>query len=164
MDPADVARRITDKTRVISPIHSCGRVCDMDRLLDIADAHGVVVVEDAAHAHGSEWDGVKIGNLGHIACFSMQGSTPGGKPVAGGEAGIVATNDRELYERAIARQAETGGPGYIPPDDVAGLVFDGVREGRFYIFTHPEATAQRVRERTEALAALDPPALAGSIF
>ena len=72
--------------------------------------------------------------------------------------------DRELYERAIARQAETGGPGYIPPDDVAGLVFDGVREGRFYIFTHPEATAQRVRERTEALAALDPPALAGSIF
>ena len=75
-----------------------------------------------------------------------------------------AARDRELYERAIARQAETGGPGYIPPDDVAGLVFDGVREGRFYIFTHPEATAQRVRERTEALAALDPPALAGSIF
>ena len=101
MDPADAARRITDKTRVISPIHSCGRVCDMDRLLDLADAHDLVVVEDAAHAHGSEWDGVKIGNMGHIACFSMQGSTPGGKPVAGGEAGIVATNDRELYERAL---------------------------------------------------------------
>jgi len=101
MDPEDVSRRITPKTRVITPIHSGGRVCDMDRLLALAEKHDLVVVEDAAHAHGSEWDGKKIGNMGHIACFSMQGTTPGGKPVAGGEAGIVATNDRELYERAL---------------------------------------------------------------
>lgn len=100
-DPVDVERRITPKTRVINPIHYSGRVCDMDALLDICQRHKVVLVEDAAHAHGSEWGGVKIGNLGHIACFSMQGSTPGGKPVASGEGGIVATNDRELYERAL---------------------------------------------------------------
>ena len=73
----------------------------MDALLDICERHELVLVEDAAHAHGSQWGGVKIGNLGHIACFSMQGSTPGGKPVASGEGGIVATNDRELYERAL---------------------------------------------------------------
>jgi len=100
-DPADIERRITPKTRVINPIHTCGRVCDMDALLGICQRHGLALVEDAAHAHGSEWGGTKIGNLGHIACFSMQGSTPGGKPVASGEGGIVATNDRELYERAL---------------------------------------------------------------
>jgi len=101
MDPADAAERITSKTRALAPIHHSGRPCDMDALLALADRHNLVIVEDAAHAHGSEWDGIKIGNLGHIACFSMQGITPGGKPVASGEGGIVATNDRELYERAL---------------------------------------------------------------
>ena len=100
-DPADIEKRITSKTRVIAPIHSCGRVCDMDSLLAICEKHNLILVEDAAHAHGSEWDGVKIGNLGHIACFSLQGVIPGGKPVAAGEGGIVATNDRELYERCL---------------------------------------------------------------
>ena len=100
-DPADVEKRITERTRVISPIHHCGRVCDMDALLALCEKHNIVLVEDAAHAHGSEWDGVRIGNLGHIACFSMQGTTPGGKPVAAGEGGIIATNDRELYERCL---------------------------------------------------------------
>jgi dTDP-4-amino-4,6-dideoxygalactose transaminase len=100
-DPADIKQRITPKTRVISPIHRCGRVCDMDALLDICNRHGIVLVEDAAHAHGSEWDGVKIGNLGHIACFSMQGADPGSKPVSSGEGGLIATNDRELYERCL---------------------------------------------------------------
>ncbi len=100
-DPDDIEKRITPKTRVINPIHHNGRVCDMDRMLAIAEKHDLTVIEDAAHAHGSEWDGVKIGNLGHIACFSCQGIIPGGKPVAAGEGGIIATNDRELYERAL---------------------------------------------------------------
>ena len=100
-DPADIEKRITDKTRVIEPIHSGGRVCDMDALLAICKKHDVVLVEDAAHAHGSEWDGVRIGNLGHIACFSMQGVDPGAKPCTAGEGGILCTNDQELYERAL---------------------------------------------------------------
>ncbi len=100
-DPADIEKRITPNTRVINPIHMCGRVCDMDALLDICERHNLVLVEDAAHAAGSEWGGVKIGNVGHIAGFSCQGISPRGKPVAAGEGGIVATNDRELYERAL---------------------------------------------------------------
>ncbi|MCD6364539.1 MAG: aminotransferase class I/II-fold pyridoxal phosphate-dependent enzyme, partial [Planctomycetes bacterium] len=100
-DPADIKKRITPRTRVISPVHHHGRVCDMDALLSICEKHNIVLVEDAAHAHGSEWDGVKIGNMGHIACFSMQGVDPGSKPVTAGEGGIVATNDQELYERAL---------------------------------------------------------------
>jgi len=86
---------------VINPIHMCGRVCDMDALLAICDRHNLVLVEDAAHAAGSEWGGVRIGNVGHIAGFSCQGISPRGKPLAAGEGGIVATNDRELYERAL---------------------------------------------------------------
>jgi len=100
-DPADIERRITPRTRAISPIHTCGRVCDMDALLDICERHGIVLVEDAAHAHGSEWGGKKIGNVGHVACFSMQGLDPDGKPLSAGEGGILATNDQELYERCL---------------------------------------------------------------
>ena len=54
MDPADAATRITSRTRALAPIHFCGRVCDMDALYALADEHSLVVVEDAAHAHGSE--------------------------------------------------------------------------------------------------------------
>ncbi len=100
-DPADVETRITPKTRAISPVHWCGRVCEMDALLALCEKHGVVLVEDAAHAHGSMWGGKKIGSFGHIACFSLQGIIPGGKPVAAGEGGILTTNDRELYERSL---------------------------------------------------------------
>lgn len=100
-DPDDIEKRVTPKTRVISPIHLSGRVCDMDRLLDICQRHNVVLVEDAAHAHGSQWDGRNIGSFGHIACFSMQGGGFSGKPVSGGEGGIVVTNDRALYERCL---------------------------------------------------------------
>ena len=95
-------RRITERTRVILPIHWNGRPCDMDALLDIARRHDLVVVEDAAHALGSTWDGKQIGNVGHVACFSFQGITPGGKPVAGGEGGALATNDEEIYQRHLA--------------------------------------------------------------
>ena len=101
MDPDDVERRITHRTRAINPVHMCGKVCDMDALMDIGRRHGITIVEDAAHAAGCEWDGKKIGNVGDIACFSLQGVSPGGKPVAGGEGGVVCTNNRELYERAL---------------------------------------------------------------
>jgi len=101
MDPDDAERRMTHRTRAINPVHMCGNVCDMDALSNIGRRHGVGVVEDAAHAAGCEWDGKKIGNLGDIACFSLQGVNPEGKPIAGGEGGIVCTNSRELYERAL---------------------------------------------------------------
>jgi len=101
IDPGDVERRITHRTRAINPVHMCGKICDMDALMDIGRRHGVAIVEDAAHAAGCEWDGKKIGNVSDIACFSLQGVNPSGKPVAGGEGGIVCTNNRELYERAL---------------------------------------------------------------
>jgi perosamine synthetase len=101
IDPQDAERRITERTRAIVPIHYRGNLCDMDALLDIGRRHNVAIVEDAAHAHGAEWDGQKIGSFGDIAGFSFQGSNPGGKPASGGEGGAVTTNHRELYERQL---------------------------------------------------------------
>lgn len=57
---------------------------------------------DAAHAHGSYWDGEDVRNVGDIVCFSLQGVTPHGKPLTGGEGGILTTNDHEYYERQLA--------------------------------------------------------------
>jgi len=101
MDPEDVEKRITPRTRAINPVHMSGKVCDMDALMEIGERYGIGIVEDAAHAAGCEWGGKKIGNVGDIACFSLQGVNPGGKPVAGGEGGIICTNNRELYERVL---------------------------------------------------------------
>jgi len=101
IDPRDAEMRITERTRAIVAIHYRGNVCDMDALMDVGRRHGVAIVEDAAHAHGAEWDGTKIGSVGDIAGFSLQGCNPGGKPASGGEGGVVTTNQRELYERQL---------------------------------------------------------------
>lgn len=101
-DPADVERRITDRTAAIGITHWNGRVCDMDAFGDLGEEYGVPIVEDAAHAHASTWNGEHIGGVGDIACYSLQGVAPNGKPLAGGEGGIVTTNDREYYERQLS--------------------------------------------------------------
>ena len=101
IDPKDAERRITERTRAINVVHMGGNVCDMDGFLEIGRRYGIAIVEDAAHACGAEWDGKKIGSVGDITCFSLQGATPMAKPVAGGEGGIVTTNNQELYERQL---------------------------------------------------------------
>lgn len=101
VDPKDVERKITRRTRAINIVHLGGNICDMEAFLKIGGKYGVAIVEDAAHAHGAEWDGNRIGSIGDITCFSLQGINPNGKPVAGGEGGIVTTNNREFYERQL---------------------------------------------------------------
>jgi dTDP-4-amino-4,6-dideoxygalactose transaminase len=100
-DPVDAEKRITPRTRAILPIHFNGRVCDMDGLLYLREKHGIAIVQDACHAHPAGWDGVNLGNLPDIACYSLQGSDPFGKPVSSGEGGITTTNNREFYERML---------------------------------------------------------------
>lgn len=101
IDPEDMERRITPRTKAVSIVHLYGHVCDMDRIMEIAKKHGIAVIEDASHAHGAEWDGRKVGSIGDVGCFSMQGGPPGGKPIQAGEAGLVTTNDRRMYERML---------------------------------------------------------------
>ncbi|NLT41490.1 MAG: DegT/DnrJ/EryC1/StrS family aminotransferase, partial [Anaerolineae bacterium] len=95
LDPALLEAAITDRTRAIMPVHFGGQSCDMDAILDIARRHGIAVVEDAAHGHGSEWRGRKVGALGDIGSFSFQAS----KNMTAGEGGIVLTNNRDLAEK-----------------------------------------------------------------
>jgi dTDP-4-amino-4,6-dideoxygalactose transaminase len=95
IDPAAVERAITPRTRAIIPVHLGGLPADMDAIMEIARRHDLVVIEDAAHAHGAEYRGRRVGTLGHMASFSFQSS----KNLCSGEGGIILTNDEELYAR-----------------------------------------------------------------
>ena len=101
-DPADAEQRITSRTKAINIVHMNGKVCDMDTFRELSDEYDIPLVVDASHAHGASWGDQKVGSVGDIACFSIQGRVPIDKPVAGGEGGIVTTNDRELYERQLS--------------------------------------------------------------
>ena len=94
MDPEDVKRKITDKTKAIIAVHLYGHPCDMDAIMTIANEHNLIVVEDCAEAIGSEIHGKKIGSFGHVACFSFFGN----KTITCGEGGMVMTNDEKLYD------------------------------------------------------------------
>jgi len=96
MDPEDVRRKITNKTRAIVVVHLWGNVCDMDRLMEISRETGIPIIEDCSHAHGATYDGKITGSIGHVGIWSMQGS----KPLSAGEGGMLATNDPEIFERA----------------------------------------------------------------
>jgi dTDP-4-amino-4,6-dideoxygalactose transaminase len=96
IDPARVREAIGPKTRAIIPVHFGGPMADMDALLRISADHEIPLVEDAAHAHGSEWNGRRAGSLGVFGSFSFQN----GKVMTAGEGGILLSNDEALIDRA----------------------------------------------------------------
>lgn len=98
MDPKDLRRKISPRTRAIVVVHAYGAVAPMDEITAIAREHGVPVIEDASHAHGAVYHGRKIGTLGDIGCFSLQAA----KLMNGIEGGIIITDREEYYERACA--------------------------------------------------------------
>ena len=97
IDPGDIEHRITPRTKAIALVHYLGVVADMDRILDIARRRGLKVIEDASHAHGSRYRGQLAGTFGDAAGFSLMSS----KGFAVGEAGMLLTRDREVYEQAV---------------------------------------------------------------
>jgi len=96
IDPAHAAALITPRTRAIVPVHLGGRPADMDAILDLAQRHDLVVIEDAAQAWGSAWNGAKVGALGDIGGISFQAS----KNITAGEGGMLLTNDPAIGEMA----------------------------------------------------------------
>lgn len=96
MDPEDVRRHITPRTRAIMPVHLYGQACDMDALMAIAREHRLFVVEDCAEAFGTLYKGQHVGTFGDISTFSFFGN----KTVTTGEGGMVITNDKTLATRA----------------------------------------------------------------
>jgi perosamine synthetase len=92
LDLNQVADAITPRTRAIVPVHTYGHPVDMDALREIADEHGLWVVEDAAEAHGARYKGRRVGGLGDAACFSFYGN----KIITTGEGGMITTNNEEI--------------------------------------------------------------------
>jgi len=95
IDPLAAERAITARTRAILPVHIYGQPADMKALMSLAQAHGLLIVEDAAEAHGAEIDHQRVGSLGKVGVFSFYGN----KVITTGEGGMVTTNDGELAER-----------------------------------------------------------------
>jgi dTDP-4-amino-4,6-dideoxygalactose transaminase len=95
LDPDDVERRITPRTRAICAVHVWGNPAPMDRICAIAERHGIPVIEDCSHAHGASYQGRPVGTFGSIGCFSLQGA----KAVDAGEGGVAITDDPVLYDR-----------------------------------------------------------------
>ena len=95
IDPKEIEKKITEKTRAIIPVHLCGRPCDMDPIMDIARRHKLLVIEDAAHAIEAVYKGKKIGAIGDIGVFSFYVT----KNIVTGEGGMVTTNVDEYAEK-----------------------------------------------------------------
>lgn len=95
LDPTAVKQRLTSRTRAIIPVHLYSQMASMDAILEIARQYSLKVMEDCAHAHGSQWKGQAAGTIGHVGSYSFQQS----KSMTSGEGGILITQDEALAER-----------------------------------------------------------------
>jgi len=123
IDPAEIEKAITPKTKAIIPVHLYGSFADMDAIIEIAQKHNLYIIEDCAHKHGGEWNGKKAGSIGDIGSFSFQLS----KHLTAGEGGALTTNNREIAEKLDAlrncgRRPE--GNAYDDTDKGAGVYSD----------------------------------------
>lgn len=97
IDADKLENLITDKTKVIVPVHYAGVACDMDKIMEIANQHHILVVEDAAQAIDSYYKGRPLGGIGHLGCFSFHETK---NVTAGGEGGLLVINDERFIRRA----------------------------------------------------------------
>lgn len=98
MDPNLIESAITDRTKVIIPVHIGGNPADMESIIDLAMKHKLIIIEDAAQAHGAEWDGKKVGALHKGGIFSFQSS----KNMSAGEGGAIVSNDEDFMDTCFA--------------------------------------------------------------
>ena len=97
LDPDDIEKRITPRTKAIMPVHMLGNPCNMDRIMEIAKKHKLLVLEDCCQAAGASYKGKKVGTIGNIGAFSLNFF----KTINTGDGGFVVTNDKTLYEKAF---------------------------------------------------------------
>ena len=109
LDTAQIAAKITSRTRAIIPVHLYGQMADMNAAMRVANQHGLVVIEDAAQAIGSEHQGHWAGSVGHYGCFSFFPSKNLG---AAGDGGMVVTNDAERAEKLKVLRSHGSKPKY----------------------------------------------------
>jgi dTDP-4-amino-4,6-dideoxygalactose transaminase len=113
IDPQDIERCIGPRTKAIMVVHYMAHPARMDQIMAIAKKHNLLVIEDVSHAQGGLYKGQKLGTFGHVAAMSLMI----GKSFATGEMGILATDDKEMYDRALAySHYERNNPKYITTD------------------------------------------------
>lgn len=93
--PQEIEKKITPRTKAVIPVHFAGQPCDLDAIDAIAKKHGLLVIEDGAHALGASYHGTRIGSFSQMTIFSFHPV----KPITTGEGGMVVTNDERLYQR-----------------------------------------------------------------
>ena len=97
IDPEKIESAITSKTKAIMPVHIFGMPADMKQIMEIAEDHGLMVIEDACQAHGAAIEGKRVGSFGDVGTFSFYAT----KNILTGEGGMVTTNNEELYDRLL---------------------------------------------------------------
>jgi perosamine synthetase len=119
LDPDKLEACITSKTKAIVPVHLYGQCCEMDKIMKIADRHGIVVIEDCAHNPGGEYLGKKSGSIGHMGVFSFHQQK---NMSTLGEGGMITTHSKQLFERILSYRSlccrQYGGSSkYLPIDE-----------------------------------------------
>ena len=117
LDPTALSHAITERTRAVIPVHLYGHPCEMTPILQIAADHDLVVIEDAAEAHGARYRGKPVGGFGRVACFSFYGN----KIITTGEGGMCVTNDEQLAETMCLYRDHGMTPGKRYWHDVVGF-------------------------------------------
>ncbi len=118
IDASKIEAAITPKTKAIIPVHIYGTPADMDAIMEIAEQHGLKVVEDACQAAGAEYRGRKTGSMGNAGCFSF---FPSKVMTVGGEGGMVVTSDEELERKMVALRDQGRMPGEKYRHDMIGF-------------------------------------------
>jgi len=141
VNPDDIESKITDRTKVLLPVHYAGYPCDMDAIRSIASCHNLCIMEDAAHAPGASWHGCPIGSVGKITCFSFFSN----KNLATGEGGMLTTNDDDIAR--FLRLSRSHGMTTVTYDRHKGHAFsyDVVATGYNYRVTELQAAIGRVQ-------------------
>ncbi|MGE4294008.1 MAG: DegT/DnrJ/EryC1/StrS family aminotransferase [Desulfovibrio sp.] len=96
MDPEQLAKVVGPRTKAVIPVHYFGNACDMDRIMSVAEKHGLVVIEDCAQAHGTEYKGRRVGSIGHMGAFSFYAT----KHITTGEGGLITSDNTEWLDMA----------------------------------------------------------------
>jgi perosamine synthetase len=138
-DLEDAKKKLTPRTKAMIPMHAWGMPCEMDHITDFAKQHGLMVIEDAAQAHGASMQGKKVGTWGAVACFSFQTS----KVLPSVEGGMGVYQTRELFERATAFGHYEAPPTY--PQDSPYRKYEGTGFGQKYRM-HPFAAAVALKQ------------------
>lgn len=97
IDPEEIRKKITSKTKAIIPVHYTGQPCDMEEIHKIAEEYNLIVIEDASHALGAEYKGKRIGSISDMTTFSFHPV----KHITTGEGGMITTNDKTLFEKLL---------------------------------------------------------------